>query len=148
MGSPSVELSYDADENILFMSFARPVRLDTREEITEHFDRVVAFWRARTCSKKAYFVVDFDNIDINVAELDHYAQQSKIAHEICAIASVRYGGSPLQRTTARLAGMKIHRPSNIYETREQALAVVRTLKKKAGNASPPSGGRSSRMLKD
>lgn len=126
----AASLSYDRAENIIHMSFPTAEKLDTREQIADHFERVTAFWRARAGGKKCYFVVNFDNITININELDFYAEQSKRAHELCAITSVRYGGSSMQRTVTRLAGMKIHRPSNIYETREEALKVVRGLRRK------------------
>jgi hypothetical protein len=135
MTSSAVDLSYDAADNIVYMSCSALVALTTREEMVAHFDRVIAFWRRNAGGRKSYFVVDFDNVDINVSELDFFAEQSKRAHEICAIASVRYGGAPLQRTTARLAGMKNRQRSNICDTREQALAIVRAMKKKSG---PPS----------
>jgi hypothetical protein len=131
MPTPRAALSYDAAENIIYMSFPEPVELRTREEITGHFEHVVAFWRSHAGGKKVYFVVDFDNVIINVGELDHYAVQSKRAHDLCAIASVRYGGSSLQRTATRLAGMKIQRPSNIFETREEAIVAVRAMQAEA-----------------
>ncbi|HEY4120470.1 MAG TPA: hypothetical protein VGM56_21545 [Byssovorax sp.] len=124
----TAQLSYDARDNIVFMSFPRPTALETRDQIAAHFEAVIGFWTARASGKRAYFVVDFDNVTINAAELDYYAEQTRRAHELCAISSVRYGGNPLQRTVTRLAGLKIHRPSHIYETREQALAVVRALR--------------------
>ena len=123
-------LSYDLAENIVYMSFPAPLALNTRAEIVAHFDRVLAFWRGHAGGRRSYFVVDFDNININVNELEFYAAQTKRAHETCAIASVRYGGDPLQRTATRLAGMKNQQPSNICETREEALAVVRAMKRK------------------
>jgi hypothetical protein len=129
MASQAATLKYDRAENIVFMSFSVPVELSSREQIAAHFRHVVAFWRARAGGVKSYFVVNFDNVVINAAELDFYVEQTRRAHDECAIVSVRYGGSPLQRTVTRLAGMKIHRPSHIYETREEALAVVRGLKK-------------------
>jgi hypothetical protein len=128
MSTSAVQLAYDPGENIIWMSFPSEVELNTRQQIAEHFGRVVKFWRAKAGGKKTYFVVNFDNVTINAGELEFYAEQTKRAHELCAIASVRYGGNPLQRTVTRLAGMKIHMPSNIYETREEALAVVRKLK--------------------
>lgn len=132
----AASLSYDRTENIIHMSFSAPEKLDTRAQIAEHFERVLAFWRTRAGGKKTYFVVNFDNITININELDFYAEQSKRAHDLCAITSVRYGGNSLQRTVTRLAGMKIHRPSNIYETREEALAVIRALRKGDIKAKP------------
>src|SRR4051812_45543150 len=123
------KLSYDRGENIVFMSFPQPAELNTQAEIAAHFDRVVSFWRAQAGGKKSYFLVDFENVTINVEELEFYSKQTERPHNECPTPSVRYGGSPMQRTVPRLAGMKIHRPSNIYETREQALAVVRKLRR-------------------
>jgi hypothetical protein len=120
-------LSYDRAKNIVFMHFAVAEELQTKKEIGDHFARVIEFWRAEATGKKAYFVVDLENITINPQELEFYAEESKRAHALCALVSVRYGGNPIQRTLTRLAGMKIHRPSNIYETKEEAMEVVRAL---------------------
>lgn len=122
------QLTYDRHEDIIYMSFPERMELETRAQIKAHFDFVVSFWRANAGGRKSYFVVDFTNIVINMKELDYYAKLSDKAQAECAITSVRYGGDPLQRTITRLAGMKIHRPSHVYETRAEALAVVRALK--------------------
>ncbi len=124
----SATLSYDADENIVFVGFDEPVELNTRDEIAAHFERVIDFWRANAGGRKSYFVADFTNVTTSMQEIGFYAEQTKRAHEECAIASVRYGGNPLQRTLTRLAGMRIHQPSNLYQTREEAMAVVRALR--------------------
>ncbi len=129
MARGAATLSYDPADNIVFISFSEPVELNTREEISAHFKYVTDFWREHTHGQKSYFVVDFENITINIAELEFYAQETDKAHRECAITSVRYGGNPLQRTLTRLGGMKIHRPSNLYQTREEALEVVRALRR-------------------
>lgn len=129
------KLTYDDFDNIVYMRFPEPVELSTRQQIVAHFDRVIAFWRLHANGKKAYFVVDFDNITIDPAAMDIYVEQTRRAHDICAIASVRYGGEALQRTVTRLAGIKIHRPSNICDTREQAIAMVRAMQKAEKDAS-------------
>lgn len=130
-------LSYDKVENVIFMTFPEPLLLDSKAEIVAHFERIIAFWRAHAGGQKAYFVVDFDNVTIEPSQMSHYVEQTKRAHDICAIASVRYGGSPLQRTVTRLAGMKIQRPSNICDSREEALAIVRAMKDAEKPASDP-----------
>jgi hypothetical protein len=140
MASSAATLTYDRDENIVWIAFPVPVELKTRPQIAEHFAHVIRFWRVQACGKKAYFVVDFDNLTIDAAELEFYAEQSKRAQDFCAIASVRYGGNPLQRTVTRLAGMKIHRPSNICETRHEALAMVQKLKEGEALAAGGSAG--------
>ncbi len=121
-------LVYDRAENIVFMTFPERVELNTPEQIKAHFDGVVAFWRQHAHGRKAYFVVDFTNVLIDMKQLEYYAKVSAKAQDECTITSVRYGGDPLQRTITRLAGIKIHRPSHLYETKEEALAVVRALK--------------------
>jgi hypothetical protein len=131
------QLRYDKNENIMFISFAEPTELNTPEEIAAHFKRVVSYWRQHARGKKCYFVVDIDNITINMKELEFYAGETDKAHQECAISSVRYGGNPLHRTLTRLAGMKIHRPSNLYATREEAMAVVRALR--SGEIRPDAG---------
>ena len=125
---PTAKLQYDGDANIIFISFTEPTELNTQAEIAAHFKRVTSFWRQHAHGHKSYFVVDINNITINMKELEFYAEKTDAAHEECAITSVRYGGNPLHRTLTRLAGMKIHRPSNLYETRDEALAVVRALR--------------------
>jgi hypothetical protein len=122
------QLRYDKTENIIFISFPEATELNTPDEISAHFKRVVGFWRNHARGKKSYFVVDIDNITINMKELELYARETDRAHQECAITSVRYGGNPLHRTLTRLGGMKIHRPSNLYATREEAMAVVRALR--------------------
>jgi hypothetical protein len=131
------QLRYDKVENIIFIGFAEPTELRTKAEIAAHFERVVSFWRQHARGVKCYFVVDIDNITIDMKEIELYARETDRAHAECAITSVRYGGNPLHRTLTRLAGMKIHRPSNLYETREEAMAVVRALR--AGDVKPAVG---------
>jgi hypothetical protein len=129
MAAGAATLSYDRAENIVFIRFDSPVELTTRDEIAAHFAHVVDFWRAQAGGRKSYFVVDIENITISIAELEFYARETDLAHEECAITSVRYGGSSMQRTLTRLAGMKIHRPSNLYQTHEEAMAVVRSIQR-------------------
>jgi len=48
--------------------------------------------------------------------------------ENIAITVVRYGGTSLQRTSSRLASMKLHVPSRIYGSREDAIDIIRGLR--------------------
>jgi hypothetical protein len=119
--------SYDPGENIVFVAFPR-VHLETATEIREHFDRVIAFWKANCRNRKVYYVVNYDGFTVNLRENDAYAQNMKRVAEQCAITIVRYGGDALQRTAVRLYNMKLHAPSRIYGSRAEALTVVKALK--------------------
>jgi hypothetical protein len=118
---------YDAAENIVYVTFPQ-VHLETAIQIREHFDRVIAFWKAHCKGKKVYYVVNYDGFTVNLRENDSYAQNMKRVADTCAITIVRYGGDSLQRTAVRLYNMKLHAPSRIYASRQEALEVVRAIK--------------------
>jgi hypothetical protein len=118
---------YDPVENIVYVTFPT-VHLETRAEIKAHFDYAYDFWREQCGGRKAYYVVGYDGFSVNLRENEYYAEQMRPILEDCAITVVRYGGDALQRTGARLYNMKLHAPSRLYESREEAVAVVRALK--------------------
>ena len=130
--------TYDPVENIVYVSFPS-VHLETRAEISAHFARSYAFWRQHCGGRKAYYLVDYDGFSVNLRENEFYAEQMRPILEDCAITVVRYGGDALQRTGARLYNMKLHAPSRLYESREEALAVVRALKSGEMRIDPQSG---------
>jgi hypothetical protein len=124
--TPTFHAEYDPAENIVFVTFPG-VYLETQEQIRAHFDRVIACWRALCNGRKVYYLVNYDGFSVNLRENAYYAEQMNRVYEQCAITSVRYGGDSLQRTGARLYNMKLHRPSHLYSSREEALEVVRAL---------------------
>ncbi|HWL89520.1 MAG TPA: hypothetical protein VNO21_27135 [Polyangiaceae bacterium] len=117
---------YDAAQNILFVSYPN-VTLDTPEEIVAHFDMCLSFWRRHCHGRKVYCVLDYSGLEVNLRHLDVYTRQLDRMNQ-CHITRVRYGGSALQRTAVRLANLKLHTPSNLYGSLEEALRVVHKLK--------------------
>lgn len=124
--------TYDPAENILFVTHPEPVRLETREHIVRYFDEIVRFFRERCRGKKAYYLVDWTHFETNVRENDAYAENVKRVVTECAIQIVRFTDSPIQRTAGRLVAVKLHVPSHVYDTREEAIAVVRAMREAAG----------------
>jgi hypothetical protein len=116
---------YDAAANIIYVTFPQ-VHLETQAEIKGHFDRVVSYWRDNCKGRKVFYVVNYDGFTVNLRENEFYAQQMKRVMD-CAITIVRYGGDALQRTAARLYNMKLHAPSRLYESREEAVNVVKLI---------------------
>jgi len=119
---------YSAADGIVFVSYPPGFHVATRQEITDMFDQVVEFWQSRCRGRKVYYVVDYTNFTTNLAENDFYATQVKRVIEHCAITIVRFGGDPLTRTGSRLRGMKLHVPTNLYATQDEALSVVQALR--------------------
>ena len=116
---------YDATTNTIYVTFP-VVHLETQTEIRAHFDRVVAFWQTQCRGKKVYYVVSYDGFSVNLRENEYYAQQMRRVMD-CAVTIVRYGGDALQRTAARLYNMKLHAPSRLYASREEAVRVVKAI---------------------
>ena len=130
--------SYDPVENIVYVTFPL-VHLETRAEISAHFAHARKFWCDHCGGRKAYYVVGYDGFSVNLRENEFYAEQMRPILEDCAITVVRYGGDALQRTGARLYNMKLHAPSRLYDSREEALTVVSALKAGEMRLDPQSG---------
>jgi hypothetical protein len=118
--------TFDPVENIVYVTFPT-IHLETQADIRAHFDKVIAFWKDKCRGKKVYYVVGYDGFSVNLRENDYYGQQMRRVVEQCAITIVRYGGDSLQRTAARLYNMKLHAPSQLYESREEAVAIVKAI---------------------
>ncbi|WP_394841699.1 hypothetical protein LZC95_32070 [Pendulispora brunnea] len=119
---------YSATDGIIFVSYPPGFHLATRREIATMFDQVVEFWQSKCRGRKVYYVVDYTNYTTNLAENDFYVTQVKRVIDQCAITIVRFGGDPLTRTGSRLRGMKLHVPTNLYSTKDEALAIVHALR--------------------
>jgi hypothetical protein len=119
--------SYDAVDNVVYVAFPN-VHLETAAEIRAHFDHAYSFWRDHCGGKKAYYIIGYDGFSVNLRENELYAEQMRRILTDCAITVVRYGGDALQRTGVRLCTMKLHAPSRLYASRDEAIAVVRALK--------------------
>ena len=135
---PRAEWTHDAARQILFVSHPRPVVLATRADIQAYFDDGIHFFREHCQGRKAYVVVDYDNLTTNLDELEFYAGQVKRVMDECALTVVRYKGSLLQRMASRMVAIKLHTPSNTYASLEEALDVVRGLQRGTISVLPPS----------
>jgi hypothetical protein len=123
----TARVTYDPKEDVLFIDTAG-VRAETRADIDALFAGIVTDWRAACNGRKVYVVVAYDGFFVNLRENDYYAERMSAAVALFAKTVVRYGGDTLTRSAARLRGLKLHTPSNLYESREEALDVVRALR--------------------
>jgi len=129
--------SYDAEQNILFVSHPQPVELQTVAEIEAYFDVGAQAWQEQCGGRKVYVLVDYDGLTTNLDERAFYATQVQRIMEF-SITIVRYQGSMLQRMAARLTAIELHTPSHTYASLEEALAVVHGLQRGSISVQPPS----------
>jgi hypothetical protein len=129
MAKAAANFSYDPDEEIMFVGFAN-LSFTSREEIERAFSRVDTFWRANCGGRKVYVVVDYTNVHFDISLTEFYSSYVKKAVEDYSITTLRYTTEVQIRTTLRVVGMNIHKPSNLYATREEAIQMVRALRSK------------------
>ena len=132
----SATFAHDEAAQVVFATHPQPVELKTRAEISAYFEAAADYCRRRCKGNKVYMVVDYNNLSFNTEELDFYAAEVKRLSDAHLLAIVRYSGTLVQRMAGRMAAIKLHQPSRLYASREEALAVVRDLQRGTISAPP------------
>jgi hypothetical protein len=123
----TARVTYEPGEEILFIDTAG-LCIETKADVDALFDGIVESWRTQCKGRKVYALVAYDGFTVNLHINDYYAERMHAAVSVFAKTVVRYGGNSLMRSGARLRGLKLHIPSNLYVSREEALEVVRGLR--------------------
>ncbi len=118
---------YDPAENIVHISHPQSARLETTQDIRTYFEEVHRYFRTNV-RRKAYYLIDWSGFELNIRESSVYGECVKRVRSECAITIVRFGRNPLQRAVTRAVSMKRHVASHVYDTKEEALEVIRGLK--------------------
>jgi hypothetical protein len=118
---------HDAPTDTMFCSLGG-VTVTTTEHLKMLVSSFEKAWRAKCGGKRVYLVVDYDGFSMEPSMLPAYAEMVKSVLSKHVITIVRYGGDSLQRTNARLIGMRIHVPSRVYATKQEATDVVASLR--------------------
>jgi hypothetical protein len=127
---------WDSIEETIHVSHGEGVRLETVKDIDAYFDEVIRFWRANCGQRRVYFLVDWSGLYVNLKEVDAYGRNVRRIVDQCARAVVRFGPDRLHRAVFRSMAIKIHVPTTVYGSREEALAVIRGLKDGTVTLSP------------
>jgi hypothetical protein len=123
------QVTYDADADILHVTHPTPVDLATPDLIRAYFRDIMEQWRKLTGGRRVYFLVNWTNFQTNLVENATYTEAVREVADEAAIVIVRYTGVPLQRAAGRLVALKLHRPSHIYSSYEEALQTVQGLQR-------------------
>jgi len=134
-----VTCEFDPGKSILFVSHPVALTLSTAGDIDDYYGEVRNAWYRLCNGRRIFAVVDLTNllVDVDASLSDYHARSIRTAEDECAIATVRYGGSMLQRTMSRMAAIGRSERSNVCRSRDEAIALVRELQQR-GAASPES----------
>jgi hypothetical protein len=118
---------HDATIDTMFCSLVG-VTIATTDEVKSLAASFEKAWRAKCGGKRVYLVVDYDGFSMEPGMIPAFAEMVKSALSKHVITIVRYGGDSLQRTNARLVGIRSHVPSRLYATKQEAVEVVVALR--------------------
>jgi hypothetical protein len=125
MGS-TTDCSYDAQLDLMQVT-APTTGIRSKQDVDAFFDAVATFWK-KSINRKVYCIVDYTGFSIDKAMTEYWGQRVKDAVDTFTITTVRYSGDALVRTVMKTVAMKVHTPSNMYGSRDDALQVVRGLR--------------------
>jgi hypothetical protein len=121
--------AYTQSEQTLVMSCSEELNLQSRADITACVDDMVEVMLEVTKGRPIYLVIDYANFKFNLAENDFLRVETERMVRMANIVTiVRFGADSLMRAAARTRSMKMHAPSHLYSTLEEARDVIRQLR--------------------
>ncbi len=123
MGAAELTFDFDRRRQILHVGLAG-TRFDSAATVEEVFEAIRRYWRANCNATKIYALIDYTGVQIEPAVMEGYALAVKSIVNECSITTVRYSDDVLTRSKLRRISVMIHKPSNLYETRAEALKVI------------------------
>lgn len=122
-----IVFEYDAEKNIVFTEDHWDIKTEADvdtfyEEHRKYFDQV---------GKKFYMISNIDDLRVHAAVAVYYGTTAKatVGHYLLGFA--RWGSNDVSRMTVRTSSLKADLESNIFNTREEAIAYIEDLKKKS-----------------
>jgi hypothetical protein len=115
--------SYSAEDNVWFVDIFAHARFSTARQVADAFAECRRYWKSHI-NKRCYAIVDYTGTTIDKAAAETFAEErQRIVSEI-TITTLRFSTDLEARTTIRAMSIKIHQPSNLYASRDEALKVV------------------------
>jgi len=121
-------ISYDPEEEIFFLdNFANTTFVD-QHQVDRAFGDALRFWRTHAGGKKVYVVVDYTGVVIDPKIVEYFGKKRAESVSGFTLVAVRYGGDLTTRAALRAMAVKTHIPSNLYASRQDAIAIVRGIR--------------------
>lgn len=86
---------------------------------------------------RVYLISKIDGLQVGAGVSEYYGRRAREVFQKYVLGFARYGEDPAARMTVRTASKKANLESNIYNTREEAVAAIEAMKKSEGQDIPP-----------
>jgi hypothetical protein len=120
-----VVFEYDPVKNIVFTVDHCDVK--TEADVDEFFEEHRKYFEQ--IDKKFYMISNIDDLRVHAAVAAYYGTTAKTAVGHYLLGFARWGSNDVSRMTVRTSSLKADLDSNIFNTREEAIAYIETLKK-------------------
>jgi len=120
-------MEYRPDDDLLFVNNLAHTRFDNAKAIDRAFAEIEQYWENH-CKRRVYCIVDYTNLVIEPNLLSYWSEKRTAAVRKYTYTTVRYGADLGTRVALRAMAIKTHVPSNLYATKEEAIAVVRGIR--------------------
>ena len=108
------------------------VRLDEPEDVEQWRQLVMSSLQSALGSHRAYILVDYAGFTVSPLVADAYGKVAEEIRSRFAKDVFRYGAQdPLSAASARLQSVKRAHSSNLFATRQQALAALERARRSA-----------------
>ncbi len=121
--------SYDKKLDILDVDFEN-LKVKSEADADAAFALIREVYM-RDIKHRVYALINYTNFSLDRRLTDYWGSKVKAAVTAYSIVAIRYSVDSLTRTIVKTIAVKAHTPSNMYESREQALAVLQGLRDKS-----------------
>jgi hypothetical protein len=121
--NPLVPFVYSPTDNVWSVNVLARVRFTSLEQVEEAFGACHRYWELKI-KKPCYALIDYTDTVVDKRLLDAFAEERRRIVTARTITTVRFTADIEARTAIRAMSIKIHQPSNLYASREEALAVL------------------------
>jgi hypothetical protein len=122
-----INFEYDPQKNILFTR--DDYDLNTEQDVDDFI--AINLAQLEKLGRKVYVISRIDGLRVAAPVSEYYGRKARGVFEKHILGLVRYGEDPAARMTVRTASRKAQLESNIFNTREEAVAAVEKMKQQA-----------------
>ena len=128
MAIQTVRFEYDAERNILFTEDDYSL---SSEQDVDDFIRLNQE-KLESLGRRVYMVSKIDGLHIGAQVSEYFGQRAREVFQKYILGFARYGENPAARMTVRTSSKKAKLESNICNTREEAIRVIKQIMKGSG----------------
>jgi len=120
-----VVFEYDPEKNIVFTEDHWDLK--TKEDVDQFYADYKRFFEG--VGMKAYMISNIDDLMVHASVAEYYGETAKATVGEYLLGFARWGTNDVSRMTVRTSSLKAKLESNIFNTREEAIAYIEELKK-------------------